>query len=103
VSTFYLLPPRPLLGERVAAFLGALFPGLSWDAATRAELAEAVAGAAARQPDVYVVCREELADDVEPRQALREGFGAEPGDEVVEVHIGPRPGEWTAQRWRLTG
>jgi hypothetical protein len=100
MSTFYLLPPRPLLGERFAGFLGQLFPGLSWDAGRWPELADVV-GAAVRQPDVYLVHREELGDE-DPERALRDGFGAESGDEVVEVRVGPRPGELTARRWRLS-
>ena len=35
MSRFYVLPPRPDLGERFASFLRLLFPGLDWDAAMR--------------------------------------------------------------------
>jgi len=46
MSTFYLLPPRPYLGERFAAYLQGLFPGLQWDSAAWANLAEGLAAAA---------------------------------------------------------
>jgi hypothetical protein len=34
-------------------------------------------------------------------QALVNGFGAEVGDEVIEVRPGGRPGEIIARRWRV--
>jgi hypothetical protein len=100
VSTFYLLPPRPVLGDCVARFLQGFFPGLDWDAARRAELAEAV-GAAAGRADVYVVYRDDLPAGELPERALVDGFGARPGDEVVDVRPTARPGELAARRWRL--
>lgn len=102
MSTFYLLPPRSLLQERVAAFLGGVFPGLTWNSTLCADLAEQI-GAAADRPDVFVVYREDLPEEADPRAVLCDAFGAEAGDEVVEVRVGPRPGEWTAQRWRVAG
>lgn len=101
MATFYLMPPRRLLGERFAAQLRALFPGLDWDSATWPNLADALAAAATCHPDVYVVFREELPDGEDLRRALEHGFGAEAGDVIVEVKTGVRPGEMTARRWRL--
>lgn len=101
MATFYLLPPRPLLGQRFAAYLHNLFPGMEFGVPEWPELAETLGAAASRQPEVYVVYREELADDGDPSLSLMEGFGAEAGDEVVEVRPGPRPEELTSQRWRL--
>jgi hypothetical protein len=101
VSTFYLLPPRPVLGERLAGFLQSMLPGLDWDTAARADLAETVAAAASVHADVFVVYREDLPDGEPPARALADGFGAAPGDEVVEVRPGPRPGEMTARRWKV--
>jgi len=40
MSTFYLLPPRPLLGESFAGYLQTLFPGLTWDRADWSKLAD---------------------------------------------------------------
>jgi hypothetical protein len=102
MSTFYLLPPRPRLGERLAGYLHALFPGLEWGSATWTDLADAIGSAAARHPDVYVIYGEELPEGPDLRQVLADGFGAEAGDEVVEVQPGTKPGDVTTRRWRLT-
>lgn len=101
MSTFYLLPPGPLVGELFADFLETLFPGLEWDAAMRANLAHALGEAAQAHPDVFVVFREDLAEGEPVVRALANGFGAGQGDEVVEVR--PGPGGLTARRWRVAG
>lgn len=102
MSIFYLLPPRPFLGDRFAAFLQTVFPGLDWDCTERTALAE-VLGEAAGAHGVYVIYRDDLPNDESPMLALRHGFGAEPGDEVVEVRPSGRPGEITSRRWRIDG
>jgi hypothetical protein len=101
VSTFYLLPPRPCVGECFAAHLQGLFPGLKWDDAVWANLAEGLAAAAARHAGVYIVYREELPEGEDPGRALADGFGAEPGDEVIELRAAGRPGQFAVRRWRL--
>jgi hypothetical protein len=101
VSTFYLLPPRPLLGERFAGFLQTFLPGLDWDSRGRLSLAEAITDAVRDHTDVFVVYREDLPEGEPPARALVDGFGAEAGDEVVEVRPGARPGEVTTRRWVL--
>jgi hypothetical protein len=101
MSTFYLLPPRPLIGERFAGFLQNLLPGLDWDVAGRDRLADLLGAAARDHPEVYVVYRDDLPPGEPPARALADGFGAEAGDEVVEVRPGARPGEVTARRWRV--
>jgi len=101
MSIFYLMPPRPFLGDRFADFLQTLFPGLSWDSSARANLVELLGDAAAERRDVYVIYREDLPRDETPAQALVNGFGAEAGDEVVEVRPGGRFGEITTRRWRV--
>lgn len=100
VSRFYLLPPRPLLGDELADFLGGWLPGLDWDADTRLNLCEALKAAATCRPDVFVVFREELPTDMPIGDALCDVFGAEVGDEVVEVRS-LRPGEQTTRCWRI--
>src|SRR5579871_5923185 len=62
MSTFYLLPPRPILGDRLAGFLRSVLPGLDWDMDTCSNLAEAVAAAASVHADVFVVYREDLPE-----------------------------------------
>jgi hypothetical protein len=100
MSIFYLLPPRPFLGDRFAAFLHSFFPGLDWDSSQRLDLAD-VLGNAVRGGDVYVVFRDDLPHDEPVGNALVNGFGAEVGDEVVEVRVSGRPGEMSARRWRV--
>ena len=101
MSTFYLLPPRPYLGDCVAHLLRPLLPGVAWDPARRGDLAEVVETALSRQGDVFVVYREDLPAGEVLDRALADGYGAQSGDEVVEVRPGVRPGELTARRWRL--
>jgi hypothetical protein len=97
VSTFYLLPPRPTFGHEVVRFLQSWFPGLAWTHVPSTELAESLGATAGQQPGVYIVFREDLPEGVELQQALRDDFGAEPGDEVVEVASA------CVRRWRLAG
>jgi hypothetical protein len=101
MSTFYLLPPRPYLGERFASYLQGLFPGLRWDRAVWANLADGLAAAATCHPGVYVVYREELPVGEDVERALADGFGAEAGDEVIELRPAGRPGELTVRRWQV--
>src|SRR3954447_16165636 len=85
MSTFYLLPPRPVIGDAFAAFLNQFFPGLDWNLAMRATLAAALGEAAGNHPDVYVVYKDDIPEGEPASQVLAEAFGAEPGDEVVEL------------------
>ena len=101
MSTFYLLPSRPQLGEQFAEYLSTLFPGLNWPQTAWAELGETLAGLAAQQPDVFVVHREELPSNEDAEAALSAGFGAAPGDEVVEVHSEQEGGRSVIRRWQL--
>ena len=101
MATFYLLPPRHFLGRCFAGYLQTVFPGLQWTSPTWPDLADTLATATAEHEDVYVVYREELPDGEGVERALADGFGAEAGDEVVEVRAGARPGELSVRRWRL--
>lgn len=101
MSTFYLLPPRPLLAQRFAAYLQGLLPGLKWDPQVWPDLGDVLAAVAARQADVFLVHREDLPAGEDPARALVEGFGAEVGDEVIELQAGGRPGELVNRRWRI--
>jgi hypothetical protein len=101
MSIFYLMPPRPFVGDRFADFLQNLFPGLAWDSTSRTNLAELLGEAAGENEGIYVIYREDLPREESPVQALVDGFGAEAGDEVVEVRPGGRPGEIITRRWRV--
>jgi hypothetical protein len=88
MATFYVIPSRPQLGERFAGYLQKHFPGLNCPTAAWGELADSLVDAI-HQSDVFVVYREELPEGEELTQALAEGFGAEPGDQVVEISLTP--------------
>ena len=102
MSTFYVVPSKALLGQRFAEFLGGIFPGTHWQRDEWRDLAETLAAELQRQADVYVVYREELADGPLD-EALAADFGAEPGDDVVEVALGGRLAALTTRRWRIGG
>lgn len=88
MARFYLLPSRAALGRQFNDFLSHAFPGLSWPRADWSDLAEALGNAATAQHDVFVVFREDLPEDMEPLAALTTDFGAEPGDDVIELQAG---------------
>jgi hypothetical protein len=100
MSTFYVLPPRPVLGERFAGFLQLVFPGLRWDAAARADLAD-ILGRTAARADVFVIYRDDLPPHEPVARALVDAFGAEPGDEVIEVRPAGRGADLAAARWHV--
>ncbi len=101
MSTFYLLPPRAAVGERFAAYLQGLFPGLRWDRSVWPNLAEGLAAAATCHSGVYVVYGDELPEGEDKERALTDGFGAEPGDEVIELCPVGRAGQLALRRWQV--
>jgi hypothetical protein len=101
MSTFYVLPPRPLFGDRLTSFLQTLLPGLDWDAGARTGLADAIADVAVSETDAFLVFRDDLPAGERIARALVDGFGAEEDDEVIEVRVGGRAGETGIQRWRI--
>jgi hypothetical protein len=101
MSRFYLLPPRAELGERIASFLRLLFPGLDWDAGMRLNLAEALGEAAECQEGVIVVFRDDLPAGETVSRALVDGFGAEAGDEVIEVRPAGRGADLVSRRFAI--
>jgi hypothetical protein len=101
MSTFYLLPSRPLLQRCLGEYLEPLFPGLTWSDRSASELAEILEAVVKLRSDVFVVYREDLPEGESPTRALADGFGAEPGDDVIEVSAAKIAGQWTSRRWRL--
>ena len=100
MATFYLLPPRPVVGEALAWFLQDWLPGLPRLDEQWLALADAVQLAASQRHDVYLIFREDLPDDADAEQALRDGFGAEPGDEIVELRLAAQD-RVRSRSWRL--
>jgi hypothetical protein len=101
MSRFYLLPPRPEVGARIASLLGLLLPGLDWDVAMRANLADALGDAAGYHEDVIVLYREDLPAGETVSRALVDGFGAEPGDEVIEIRSAGRDADLVSRRFAI--
>lgn len=99
MATFYLLPPRALLADHLADWLNRALPGVDWDVSSRRHLVELVSVAASR-PGVFLLHRDDLPAGETAEQGLRDGYGAEGGDEVVEVRMA-RPGEFVSRRWRI--
>jgi hypothetical protein len=97
MATFYLLPSRQALGQRFGDFLSAVFPGLSWKRGAWTDLAETLGSAAGSHAGVYVVFREDLADEHAPEESLARDFGAEPGDDIIEVHTA----NLAVSRWKM--
>src|SRR5262245_5142733 len=88
MSTFYVMPSRPLLGRLFGEFLSSLFPGLEWNECDWSDLGEALGAAARFQPEVYVLFREDLAYEEDIAACLVRDFGAEPGDQIIDVEAG---------------
>jgi hypothetical protein len=100
MATFYLLPPRACLEECVTELLGRLLPGLPLPAETWDALVGHFAAAAGWPDDIFLIPRDDLPDGEPIPAALAAGFGAEPGDRVVEVGV-PRPGTTPVRAWVL--
>ena len=98
MSTFYVLPPRPLPARAYADFLRGVLPGLNLARVTWGELADTLSELLRSQDDVYLLHREDLPEGEDAAEALASGFGAEAGDEVIEVGAAA-PG--AVRRWRL--
>lgn len=103
MSTFYLLPPRALLADRLADSLRGVLPGLDWTAAARRRMADWLTDAVVAGPDVFLVPREELPAGEPVEAALVAGYGAEAGDEVVDVRGLTAQGPFVTRRWRVGG
>ena len=101
MAVFYVLPPRTALGECLARLLRPYLPGISIATESCSEMVEALANEAALEDEAYVIHREDLPDDGDVDAALRHGFGAEPGDQVVLVSLGAKPDQPTVQLSRV--
>jgi hypothetical protein len=88
VTTFFLLPPRALSVDRLAAIVDEWFPGLEHPTAAADELADFLAGLAERHGSACVIFRDDLPEGSASDDILRDAFGAEEGDRIVEVRIG---------------
>jgi hypothetical protein len=90
MADFLLLPPRPAIGEEIARLVRPYLPGVRVTAADCVRFLDALVATGAG--NAFLVHREELPDEEDVVAALRDGYGAEPGDRVVQILTG-RPGE----------
>jgi hypothetical protein len=88
MATFYILPPRAHLEDAVTGLFAKLLPGLPLPVDTWDALIDRLASIAGWPADVYLIPRDDLPPDSPIVDALIECFGAEPGDQIVEVVAG---------------
>jgi hypothetical protein len=101
MAVFYLLPPRPALGECLAKMLQPYVPGALINPNLCADFVDSLVSGSPEADDCYVVYREDLPEGAEVNTALRDGFGAEAGDQIVCVSIGAQAAEPRVKMWRL--
>ena len=87
MATYFLLPPRPSIGEHFATYLEKLFPGQKWNGEEWGDLAEMLGSLLARRRDVFVIFGEELPYGADPMEVLAAAYGAEDGDEIMEIKL----------------
>lgn len=93
MATFYLLPPRACLDQAVGDLFAKLLPGLPVPADAWESVARHLAAVAGWPGDVFLVPRDELPDG-EPAAALADGYGADPGDRVIDVSLARQARAW---------
>ena len=101
MSVFYVLPPRPLLGDCLARLLRPYIPGATISRDSCAEMVATLVSESPEGDESYVVHREDLPAGEDLNSSLREGFGAETGDRIVQVSISPKPDEPQVDIWNL--
>jgi len=99
-STFYLVSSRVDLGERLVNYLASLFPGLQPQGYSVDDWADVLAELAEKNPNVFVIYREDLEDE-DLEEALIDLYGADEGDLVVEVPSQKQEQEVAAKLWRV--
>jgi len=82
MATFFVLPPRELLEHALSDFLARTLPGLPAPNDLPARLLDELAGGGR---ETFVLYREDLPEPDGVIACLRDVYGAEPGDTVVEV------------------
>lgn len=101
MAVFYVLPPKEHFEHAVAEFLKPWLPGCPVGPEAARALLAAVVGEPADDSSAFVVHREELPGLGDAVDDLVIGFGAECGDEAIEiVREGSRI---TAKRHRIPG
>jgi hypothetical protein len=102
MACFYVLPPQSFLASCFSRYLESLLPGLDGSDSAGRHLAESLLESASTRTSSYLIHREELPAGEDLERALADGYGAEAGDEIVEVRAGSRAGEVSARRWQMS-
>jgi hypothetical protein len=100
MATFYVLPPRAVLGECLARFLRPFIPGVPVNRELCADLIDSLVAAASGE-NACILHREELPEGHDMSEALRDACGAEDGDQIILVNVGPKPDEPRVRVWTL--
>ncbi|MCE9533770.1 MAG: hypothetical protein K8T89_21975 [Planctomycetes bacterium] len=101
MAVFYVLPPRTALGECLASLLRPMVPGVTISRDSCENLVDALVAGSPDADESYVVHRDDLPNDEDLNTALRDGFGAEVGDHVVQVSLGARIEQPRVKTWKL--
>ena len=99
MAAFYVLPPRACLDDALGSLLARLLPGLSLPADTWDAVTERLPSSAGWPSDVFLIPRDDLPEGESVAEALAVGYGAEPGDRVIEVGLNPAAG----RSWAMPG
>ncbi len=100
MATFYVLPARPLVEQMMDRMLAECLPTLPSPLIPLDQFTDLVRDHAERKPNIFVVYRDELPEGTDILEGLRDAFGAESGDDVIELHWGPN-GRIRARSTRL--
>jgi hypothetical protein len=103
MAQFYLLPPRELVEHFVNEFASKLVPGIPVPSGLWERFISELTASVQASSDCFVLHREEVTTfGTDINDALIEGFGAEPGDLVIETEL-PR-GKISAQtkQWKIS-
>jgi len=90
MAAFYLLPSRPQLAESFTRYCQSLFPGVVLDDSVGHEMLEVLLSHVDARRETFTLHREDLPADEPIEIGLRDGFGAETGDRVLEIRLPER-------------
>jgi hypothetical protein len=99
MATFFILPPRACLEAALVAVFSRFLPGLPVPTDTWQAVIDILASEGDWPEDLFLIPRDDLPECEAVADALAVGFGAEPGDRVVEVN----PGTGQGRSWVLSG
>ncbi len=84
MADFYVLPPRPAVGEQIARAIRPFLPGLSVSPSACVHFLERLVEDSGR---AFLVHPEDLPDESDIVSALHDGFGANETDRVIQIGL----------------